>query len=335
MVVITFVLLRTARGLGVPLFLATAGAYVLGPVATALERRGMSRTAAVALIYLGGVLLLVGSILFGVPTLNAEAAKVPVFLTKALEKVIPLADRYLGLHLTNNIAKLRAELTGKLSSMGDELWPYALKALGSTASILVALLGLLVVPVIAFHFIRLSPSVIERLSNLVPARYRTHVINRFHEVDRVLGAFIRGQLTVGAILASIYGIGFSAAGLDMAVGIALVAGFGNMVPYAGTGMGLVLATLSMLVSQLMPWQVAVVVATFLLAQTMEALIITPRIVGGQVGLHPVAIILAVLGFGELFGFVGVLLAVPTTAALTVVARVLIDRYRASAIYTGH
>jgi predicted PurR-regulated permease PerM len=99
-------------------------------------------------------------------------------------------------------------------------------------------------------------------------------------------------------------------------------------------MGIVLTVLSLLVSQMASWQLGVVAMTWGIAQTLEPLVITPRIVGGRVGLHPAAIILAVLGFGELFGFVGVLLAVPTTATLLVVARVLLDRYRESAFYVG-
>ena len=334
LVLVVLFFLEVARGVGVPLFTATALAYVLGPIASALERRGLSRTAAVALLFLCGLGTMAGLLMFVVPSLDDEATKIPVFVEKAAGRLIPLVDRYFGVHTTWTSSKVTAALAQKLSSMGQEVAPIVVKALGSTASLLVFLLGLLVVPVIAFHFMRLSPEVIRAAESLVPPRYRPHVVSRFQEVDRVLGAFVRGQLTVGAILAAIYAVGFSAAGIDMALGIALVGGFGNMVPYAGTAMAMVLGGLSLLVSSVAPWQVGVAGAAFLLAQILEPLVITPRIVGTRVGLHPVAIILAVLGYGELFGFVGVLLAVPTTAALTVVAKVLLARYRESTLYLG-
>ena len=126
----------------------------------------------------------------------------------------------------------------------------------------------------------------------------------------------------------------SLARVDMAVGIALIAGFGNLVPYMGLFTGILLTAVSLAVGHHAPWQIGVVAATFGVVQVLDGIVLTPRIVGERVGLPPVAVILAVLGFGELFKFTGVLLAVPTTAALTTVARVLLEQYRRSQLFTG-
>lgn len=157
---------------------------------------------------------------------------------------------------------------------------------------------------------------------------------RFAEVDEVLSAFVRGQLIVGGVLSVIYAAGLSAARIDMAIVIGVIAGFGNMVPYLGTGVGIVLSLVGLMLSWQGPWQLAAVAATFVIGQMLEGFVITPRIVGEKVGLAPVAIILAILAFGELFGFVGILLAVPVAAILKVVLSVVVERYRRTRLYTG-
>jgi predicted PurR-regulated permease PerM len=205
---------------------------------------------------------------------------------------------------------------------------------GNTARFIATVVGFLVVPVIAFFFLKDYPLLVKRARELLPRRTADLVSARFYEVDEVLSAFVRGQLTVGAILSVIYAVGFSAARIQMAVVIGLITGFGNMVPYLGTAMGILLSAFGLMLSWQGPWQILVVVGTFLSALLAEGLFITPRIVGNKVGLPPVAVIIAVLGFGELFGFVGILLAVPTSAILKVVLKVVIQRYRNTSIYLG-
>ncbi|HYO73471.1 MAG TPA: AI-2E family transporter, partial [Archangium sp.] len=156
----------------------------------------------------------------------------------------------------------------------------------------------------------------------------------FSEVDDVLSAFVRGQITVGAILSVLYGTGLWFARIDLAIVIGVIAGFGNMVPYLGTGLGVVLAALGLMLSWQGPWQLAAVAGTFLVGQMAEGLFITPKVVGDKVGLSSVAVIIAILAFGELFGFTGILLAVPTTAILKVVLSVVVERYKRTGLYTG-
>lgn len=332
--IMVFALLMAASNFGVPLFLAVFSAYVLGPFVTVLEKRGLSRTAAVAVLFLIGLALTAALLLYLVPSLTHELAKVPAMLSKALAEVSPVLHDRFGIDLSPKLRSLTQEFGQRLAETGDDIWPVALKALGSTASIVATLLALLVTPVIAFHFLRDAPRYEKLALTLLPPRFRAQILSRFAEVDRVLSAFVRGQLTVGAIYACIYGAGLSLARVDMAVGIALVAGFGNLVPYMGALAGIALTVMSFAVGTHAPWQVGVAIATFGLVQLLDGILLTPRLVGGRVGLPPVAIILAVLGFGERFGFVGVLLAVPTTAALTVVAKVLVEQYRHSRLFTG-
>jgi predicted PurR-regulated permease PerM len=188
--------------------------------------------------------------------------------------------------------------------------------------------------VLGFFFLKDYPRLVRLVRDLIPRRAVGLVSRRFSEVDDVLSAFVRGQLTVGSILSIIYSTGLSIAGIDMAIVIGVVAGFGNMVPYLGTTVGILLALLGLMLSWQGPWQLAVVAGTFLVAQLSEGLFITPRIVGEKVGLTPVTVIIAILAFGELFGFVGILLAVPVGAILKVVLRVVVLRYQKTSLYTG-
>jgi len=132
----------------------------------------------------------------------------------------------------------------------------------------------------------------------------------------------------------IYSIGLSIGRIDLAIVIGIIAGFGNMVPYLGTGIGIVLAVLGMLLAWQGPWQIVVVALTFIVGQMLEGFVITPRIVGDRVGLSAATIIIAILVFSELFGFLGILLAVPVSAILKVVVEVAVARYHASAVYRG-
>jgi predicted PurR-regulated permease PerM len=196
------------------------------------------------------------------------------------------------------------------------------------------LLGLSVVPVLGFFFLQDYPRLIGLVRELIPRRAVKLVGQRFSEVDEVLSAFVQGQLTVGSILSVIYSVGLSFGRIDMAIVIGVIAGFGNMVPYLGTALGIVLAGLGLMLSWQGPWQLAVVAGTFVVGQLLEGFVITPRIVGEKVGLPPVTIIIAILAFSELFGFVGILLAVPVSAILKVVVRVVVLRYQRMPLYTG-
>jgi predicted PurR-regulated permease PerM len=338
LIVLTFFLLSLFGGVAVPVLLALTLAYVLNPLVTVLERRGLDRTLGTSVVFAGCVLLMGGAVLYLIPVFREEAAKLPDFFRRATERVVPQVEALLGLPLPELLRERMQELGARASEIIQSTGPAAARLLAgfasNTARFVAMLLGLLVVPVLGFFFLQDYPKLVELAKSLVPRRASSLVNRRFAEVDEVLSAFVRGQLTVGAILSVLYGTGLWFARIDMAIVIGVIAGFGNMVPYVGTGVGVVLAILGLMLSWQGPWQIAAVAGTFMVGQMAEALVITPRVVGDKVGLAPVAVIIAVLAFGELFGFTGILLAVPTAAILKVVLRVVVERYRRTDLYTG-
>lgn len=333
-----FGLISVFGGVAVPVLLALAMAYVLNPLVTWLERRRVDRTWGTTLVFTGCVLVMVGAVLYLIPVFREEAAKLPDFFRRASTQVVPRVEKLLGVPLPELVSQRAAELGEQASELLQSAGPTAARLLasfaGNTARLVATLLGLMVVPVLGFFFLQDYPRLVEMWKELLPRRAVGLVSRRFAEVDEVLSAFVRGQLTVGAILSVIYSVGLSIGRVDMAIVIGVIAGFGNMVPYLGTAVGAVLALLGLMLSWQGAWQLAVVAGTFAVAQLAEGLVITPRIVGEKVGLAPVAVIIAILAFGELFGFVGILLAVPASAILKVVLRVVVERYRKTSLYTG-
>lgn len=333
-----FGLLSVFGGVAVPVLLGLSGAYVFNPVVSWLERHKVSRTWGTTIVFAVCTLALAGAVLYLIPVFQDEADKLPDFFRRASTQIIPHVEALLGVSLPEFVNQRTAELGAKASELLQSAGPAAARLAasfaGNTARFVATLLGLAVVPVLGFFFLKDYPRLVRLVRELIPRRAVGLVSRRFSEVDDVLSAFVRGQLTVGSILSIIYSTGLSIAGIDMAIVIGVVAGFGNMVPYLGTTVGIMLALLGLMLSWQGPWQLAVVAGTFLVAQLSEGLFITPRIVGEKVGLTPVTVIIAILAFGELFGFVGILLAVPVGAILKVVLRVVVLRYQKTSLYTG-
>nr|WP_241758158.1 AI-2E family transporter [Myxococcus landrumus] len=335
---LVFALLAVFGGVAVPVLLALSGAYIFNPMVTSLEKRGLDRTLGTTLVFTAGTLLLAGAVLYLIPVFRDEALKLPDFFSRASTQVVPRVEALLGRSVPDLVRQRTAELGQQASDLVQSAGPAAARLLaafaGNTARFVATLLGLAVVPVLAFFFLQDYPRLMGRVRDLLPRRAVGLVGRRFAEVDEVLSAFVRGQLTVGALLSVIYAAGLSAARIDMAIVIGVIAGFGNMVPYLGTGVGILLSLVGVMLSWQGPWQIGMVVGTFVVGQMLEGFVITPRIVGEKVGLAPVAIIIAILAFGELFGFVGILLAVPVAAILKVVLRVVVQRYQRTSLYTG-
>ncbi len=330
--------LSLVRGVSVPVVLALITAYALNPVVSFLASKGLHRRWGTLIVFVAMLLVFVGFVLYLIPVFREQADKLPDFVKRASVQVVPWIQQTFGISVPDLIQKRTSQLADEAAALLQEAGPAVARMLASfasnTARVIVTVLGLLVVPVIAFFFLSDYPGHVERFKGLIPRAAVSLVSRRFAEVDEVLSAFIRGQLTVGAILSLVYSTGLSIARLEMAIVIGLITGFGNMVPYVGTTMGILLSLVAVVLSWQGPWQLAVIAGTFLTAQLLEGLVITPRVVGHRVGLSPVAVIIAILAFAELFGFLGVLLAVPTTAVLKVVLKVLLTRYRRSRVYLG-
>jgi len=333
-----FPLLTFSKTAAVPVLVSFALAYALDPVIDWTERRGMSRTLGIFALLAVVAMATAGFLLYLVPAIGDELQKVPEFFRAITVKAIPRIETLIGQQLPTTVRDAAQTLSEKGRGLAEQALPtladVGVKALGGTATVLTALVGLMVIPVLSFYLLRDYDHIVAWGRHLVPRRYEALVAARFREVDGVLSSFIRGQLTIGAILTCIYVLGLSLAQLDLAVVIGAVAGFGILIPYIGPAVGGMLALVSLAVSWQGPWQIGVMVATFGLASALEGLFLTPRILGEKVGLPALGVMVAILVFGELFGFVGVLLAVPVTASLKVAGQVVLHHYRRSKLYRG-
>jgi predicted PurR-regulated permease PerM len=192
--------------------------------------------------------------------------------------------------------------------------------------------GFVLVPVVGFYLLRDWDLLVERVSTLVPRGAAPTVARLARESDQVLGAFLRGQLSVMIALGAIYGIGLWLVGIDVGPLIGMIAGLISFVPFLGAIVGVVMALIAALV-QYHDWlHVILVAVVFAVGQTLEGYVLVPKLVGDRIGLHPVAVIFAVLAGGELFGFIGVLVALPVAAVAMVLLRYAHERYRQSAMY---
>lgn len=227
-------------------------------------------------------------------------------------------------------------LTDWLSQHSDSLraaMPQILKSLGSQSLVLIQILANIVLtPVVFFYLLRDASTLMPRLINLTPRRFEPTVNALLRDSDRILGEFLRGQLTVMAIMAVVYSSGLWLVGLNAALPVGLLSGLLTFIPFVGSTTGLLLGTLAAFTQHGDLMGVWPTLLVFLLGQSLESNFITPKLVGERIGLHPVAVIFALMAFGQLFGFIGVLLALPSAAVLQVGLQHLLHEYRQSRFY---
>jgi predicted PurR-regulated permease PerM len=322
-----------------PLMIAFAIAYLLDPVVDRFEARGVGRTPAIAIILGGFLVVATVAAIFVVPQVVRELAQIPAKLREALTHAVPWIESTFGVEMPHTVAELLEALQAEMASLDmSKLSASAGRLLrgayGQTMGLLAGGVAATMVPIFAFYLLRDFDRIIARIHELIPARYRPGFAARFREIDTTLSSFIRGQIVVALILAVLYAVGLWAVGLPLALVVGVVAGIGNMVPYLGTALGLVLASaLCLLAGE--GWLIfPKVAAVFIAVQGLEGWVITPKIVGDSVGLSPFVVIVAVMLFGELFGFVGLLIAVPLAAVLKILLRAGLESYRASPFYGG-
>ncbi len=328
-----------APTVSVPLLIAFIIAYLLDPVVDWFEARGIQRTPAIAII-LGIFLLFVGGLaLLVVPQVIREFAQIPGKLKEFVSHAVPWVEQRLGVTAPRNLQDaldaVQRELAGlEVKSLVGPTLKLLRGVYGGTMGLLAGFAALVMIPVFAFYLLRDFDELVAEIRALIPMRYRASVGARFAEIDAAMSSFIRGQLTVAAVLSALYALGLWIAGLPLALVVGLIAGLGNMIPYVGTAIGVVLAAVLCLLSG-EGWPIfAKVAGVFVVVQGLEGWVITPKIVGESVGLSPFAVIVAVLFFGELFGFVGVLVAVPLAAILKILLRVGLEAYRKSPFFTS-
>ncbi len=302
------------------------------------RRGGMPRVLAVSLVLTAFCTAVVALFLTVVPVLRAEIpllqAKIPAFFTWLDTYVSPWLAGY-GIHVKLDSAGLRELLQQQVAASGDDLWTSVLaKVRVGGSAVLGWIATLTLVPVVLFYLLLDWHHLLARIAGAIPRRYVDKVGSMAVEADGLLAQYLRGQLLVMIALAVYYSVALAILGLDVALPVGVLTGLLGFVPYLGFGLGMLLALVAALL-QFPGWVgLAWVVAIYTVGQLIESFILTPRLVGERIGLHPLAVIFALMAFGELFGFAGVLLALPASAVLMVGFRHVRTHYLRSSFYNA-
>lgn len=337
---LVIVFLLVFRSILLPFIAGMALAYFLDPVADWFEARGLSRLAATLVILVLFVVVFVLSMMIVIPLLISQATSfldaLPGYLT-TLQAAITDATKTVVLpqwlqeqlgSIKENFSSLLGEGTKFLGTLAGQVWASG-KALVDVISLLV------VTPVVAFYLLLDWDRMVAKMDALIPRDHVAAVRQISGEMNSTIAGFVRGQGTLCLILGVFYGAGLSLVGLNFGLLIGLFAGLISFIPYVGSTVGLVLSVGVALV-QFWPeyWWVVAVVVIFVAGQFMEGNILQPKLVGDKVGLHPVWLMFALFAFGLLFGFVGLLVAVPAAASVGVLVRYAVSRYLDSDLYQG-
>lgn len=317
-----------------PFILGGAIAYLLDPVADRLERMGLTRTAAVALITVVAILIFIVMVLLVVPALIGQAAD----LFDTAPKLFSNLRDFLVARFPD-LVDSESTLRQSLVAVGDRVQEYGGKlletALSSAASIINVVLLFVIVPVVAVYLLLDWDNMVARIDELLPRDHAPVIRQLARDIDKTLASFIRGMGTVCLILGTYYAVALMLAGLQFGLVVGFIAGLITFIPYVGALVGGALAVGLALFQFWGEWlQIALVALIFMVGQVIEGNLLTPKLVGSSVGLHPVWLLLALSVFGSLFGFVGMLVAVPVAAVLGVVARFATRQYLDSLLYRG-
>jgi predicted PurR-regulated permease PerM len=325
------------RSIFIPFLLALILAYFLDPAVDWLEQKNFSRTLAVSLVF--AAFLAVGGVLLGflVPTVKSELAflqkALPGYVDNLYNLVPPSVFEWFGIAEEQDLQSLINQVLAGAKNLSfdliNQVAVFLSHAFSSTLRFFLALLGYFIIPIYLFYLLRDFDRMKDALVDLVPYRRRQATVSVGLEINDVLGGFIRGQLTVCMLMAVFYSVGLLVIGIDMPFVIGIMSGAAFIIPYLGTLIGIVIAGTMAIVKFHDLLHPLLVIGLFGLVQALEGTVITPRIVGDRVGLHPLGTILSVLVGGELFGFLGLLLAVPVAASLNVLFKHALDRYRNS------
>ncbi|MEX6500955.1 AI-2E family transporter [Pseudomonas zhanjiangensis] len=321
-----------------PFLIGVLLAYLGDPLVDRLERWKLSRTAGVILVFSLFGLVLALLLLVLVPMLGKQVMRLyeltPQLLDWAQHQALPWVQTRLGLADGFwRFDQLKAAFSGQLGKTTDILGMLLSQATASGLALLGWLANLLLIPVVCFYLMRDWDLLVTRLRSLLPRRREGLVVGLAGECHEVLGAFLRGQLLVMLALALVYAAGLMLVGLELGLLIGLLAGLASIVPYLGmvVGLGAALAAgLFQFGGEFSP--LLAIAAVFMVGQMLEGMLLTPWLVGDRIGLHPVAVIFAIMAGGQLFGFSGVLLALPVAAVIMVLLRHAHDFYKLSALY---
>lgn len=334
--VIVSVLIYLLAPILMPFLTAAVLAYIADPLADKLEKK-MSRTLAVSVVFFTLSLIALLLLFIVLPLLERQivvlAEKLPLYIDRAQNYFVPLLKERLGLDIgLFDLGMLKTSLSDYWKTAGG----IAAKILTSISRSGLILAGwianFLLMLVVTFYLLRDWDSLVAKVHALIPRHNEKTIVVIAKESDEVLGAFFRGQMLVMLVLSVVYTVGLMIVGIDTALLIGMLSGMVSFVPYLGFIVGIVVASIAALMQfqEIMP--LVYVAIVFMTGQMLEGMLLTPWLVGDKIGLHPVAVIFAVLAGGQLFGFVGILLALPVAAVIAVVLRHIHERYTQSELY---
>ncbi len=324
-----------------PFVVAAVLAYALTPLVNRIDAWGrgrMPRVVAVLLVELLFILMLLSLVLLIIPIMAKELPlmreQVPLLVDRLNTGLAPWLAQF-GFTLSLDVASIKAVALKYLNANYAEMFGSVLSSLKLGGSVALVVIGnAVLIPVALFYLLMDWNRFVARLLELVPTPMRAAFDSFTDEADGVLGQYLRGQLLVMVIMAAFYSVGLSLFGLDLALPIGIFTGLAMFIPYLGFGIGLILAVLAGLLQFVSAKALVMVAVVYGIGQAVEALVLTPRLVGERIGLHPLIVIFALLAFGQVFGFVGVLIALPASAVLLVGIRRIKVRYMASKLYKG-
>ena len=319
-----------------PFLLAGIIAYIFNPLVTKIELWKINRSLGAILIMAFLLCILTALIIIITPLFERKISllieKMPVYLETIRSGLVPWLETQLGINLQLDATQLKLVLQQHWQDTGGVLAKLIPSIQSSGVATMEFVLNMLLMPVVLFYLLRDWAHLIKLIDETIPRHWHEQVNELANASDKVLAEFLRGQLSVMLIMSFCYVTGLWMVGLEFALPIGIIAGVLVFVPYLGLGIGLVLATLAALI-QFQDWSALLQVwLIFGIAQLLESMVITPWLVGNRIGLHPVIVIFALLAFGQLFGFVGLLLALPASAVLLVWLRHVRKQYLESNLY---
>jgi predicted PurR-regulated permease PerM len=321
-----------------PFVVSMTLAYLGDPLTDRLERYRLSRTLAVTVVFLAMTLVFVLILLWLIPQLERQIESfidsLPAYAQFLNETAIPWLNRRFDLDIKPFDTQSMVDMIKNHWQTAGGTAKSLLSSLSRSGGVVLGwLMNLLLIPVVTFYLLRDWDNLMSRLHGLVPRRIAPTVAQLAGEFDTVLSAFLRGQFYVMLALGGIYSIGLGLVGLDFSLLIGMTSGLLSFVPYLGTAVGIFSASLAALLQFQDALHLFWVLAVFGIGQVLEGSVLTPMLVGDKIGLHPVAVIFAVLAGGQLFGFMGILLALPVASVIMVVLRHAHEWYKNSEFYS--
>lgn len=325
-----------------PFFISILIAYIVNPLVGWLERLKLRRDLAVALVFLVAFLLLVVVLLIVIPVLIREVAdffgRLPGYLDTFRQSALPWIEARLGIELnlhSFDVQRARSLIQDYFSNLAGAAGNILSVMTQSGGRFLVWISSMVLVPLVTFYLLRDWRTLMDTVRDILPRNIEPTVVKLTEDCDEALGGFLRGQLMVMLSLGIVYALGLWIVGLNNAIAIGMIAGLVSFVPYLGAIIGIALAGITAVIQDFSVGFLLSVAIVFVVGQLIESFVLTPKLVGDRIGLHPVLVIFAVMAGGQLFGFAGVLLALPAAAAGTVLVRFAYNNYKQSEIYRAN